>query len=101
MSSAGQWPTSWPISRCTTTHRPETQSLYKQHSARGYNAAEPFRLSEEPPSLIGDAITAHLVDREYTSDELAEAVLLTPHEFRRDLMGETTLGRAANVVDLF
>lgn len=75
--------------------------LYKQHSARGYNAAEPFRLSDEPPSLVRNAIQAHLADREYTPDELAEAVLLKPSEFARDLMGVTAAGRAANVVDLF
>jgi len=62
--------------------------LYKQHSARGYNSAEPYPLKAEPPTLVSAAINVHLQDHGYTRDELAEAALLTPQEFSRDFLGD-------------
>lgn len=75
--------------------------LYKQHSARGYNTAEPYLLSDEPPTLLRQAIDAHLDDFEYTSDDLARAILLNPAEFKRDLMGQSAPETGSNVVNLF
>jgi Zn-dependent peptidase ImmA (M78 family) len=62
--------------------------LYKQHSARGYNSAEPYPLKPEPPTLVNAAIKVHLEEHGYTRDELAEAALLTTQEFSRDFLGE-------------
>jgi Zn-dependent peptidase ImmA (M78 family) len=75
--------------------------LYKQHSARGFNTMEPYPVPDEPPTLIQAAIDAHLADMEYTPQDLAEAVLLNPTEFLRDLMGREEVGRPENVVGLF
>lgn len=73
--------------------------LYKQHSAHGYNAAEPYPLPEEPPTLINQAIRVHLQEHGYTTNELAESVLLSSEEFSRDLFGEPE--QRGNVVSLF
>jgi Zn-dependent peptidase ImmA (M78 family)/transcriptional regulator with XRE-family HTH domain len=73
--------------------------LYKQYSARGFNAQEPYPLSPEPPTLIAEAVRVHLNEHRYTPEELAEAVLLTAREFRRDFLGETE--SVGNVVNLF
>jgi hypothetical protein len=62
--------------------------LYKQHSARGYNAAEPYPLKPEPSTLVDAAISVHLKDHGYTRDELAAAALLSPEEFVRDFLKE-------------
>lgn len=75
--------------------------LYKQNSARGYNAAEPYPLPPEPPTLVHDAIRVHLQDHGYSRDELAEAVRLLPEEFGRDLLGEHERVHSGNVVNLF
>jgi Zn-dependent peptidase ImmA (M78 family)/transcriptional regulator with XRE-family HTH domain len=74
--------------------------LYKQHSARGYNAAEPYPLPPEPPTLVRTAIRVHLNEHGYTADELAEAVLLSRSEFGRDFL-EDAPRRDDNVVSLF
>ncbi len=74
--------------------------LYKQHSSRGYNSAEPYPLSPEPPTLVDQAIQVHLRDHGYTSGQLAEAVLLNQDEFSRDLLGHEPR-RDDNVVNLF
>ncbi len=73
--------------------------LYKQHSARGFNTVEPYPVPDEPSTLIETAIGAHLEDREYTFEDLAEAVLLTPEEFARDLWRKPL--SQGNVVSLF
>lgn len=62
--------------------------LYKQHSARGYNSAEPYPLKPEPPTLVDAAIDVHLGNHGYTREELAEAALMTPSELGRDFLGE-------------
>jgi len=62
--------------------------LYKQHSARGYNAAEPYPLKSEQSTLVDAAINVHLQEHGYTRDQLAEAALLTPQEFVRDFLKE-------------
>jgi Zn-dependent peptidase ImmA (M78 family)/DNA-binding XRE family transcriptional regulator len=66
--------------------------LYKQYSARHYNeyGGEPFELSSEPPTLVGEAIRVHRQDHGYTDAELAEAVLLTEDEFRDQMAPRTT-----------
>lgn len=74
--------------------------LYKQHSARGYNAAEPFEISPEPPAIIDAAISVHVSDHGYTHAELAESVRLTLDEFRAVFMGAATRGHD-NVISLF
>jgi Zn-dependent peptidase ImmA (M78 family)/transcriptional regulator with XRE-family HTH domain len=81
-------------------NRPTAVKLYKQHSARGYNAAEPYPLKPEPPTLVETAIHVHLGDHGYTRDELAEAVRLSPDEFRRDFMHEPEQARGT-VINLF
>jgi Zn-dependent peptidase ImmA (M78 family)/DNA-binding XRE family transcriptional regulator len=73
--------------------------LYKQHSARGYNSAEPYTLPPEPPTLIKRAIDVHLHDHAYTPAELASAVHLTSREFYRDFLGQRFPGD--NVISLF
>jgi len=75
--------------------------LYKQHSARRYNTREPYALSPEPPTLIGQAIHVHLTDHGYTTDELAEVLRLTAREFARDFLAEPESSRYDNVVNLF
>lgn len=75
--------------------------LYKQHSARGYNQAEPFPVAAEPPTLVNAAIGVHLQEHEYSAKQLADAMLLTTHEFSRDFLGMHELSHANNVVSLF
>jgi Zn-dependent peptidase ImmA (M78 family)/transcriptional regulator with XRE-family HTH domain len=73
--------------------------LYKQYSVRRYNVQEPYPLVPERSTIIAEAIRVHLEEHEYTAQELAEAVLLTPDEFERDLMAAPR--RHSNVVALF
>lgn len=79
--------------------------LYKQHSARGYNAAEPYPLPPEPPTLVQTAINVHLQEHGYTRDELAEAILLNPADFRQQFLGEPEPSEpepaGRNVINLF
>lgn len=75
--------------------------LYKQHSARGYNAAEPYPLSPEPPTLVKTAVNIHLEDYDYSHDQLAAAVFLNVDEFYRDFLGEVPPSHPANVISLF
>jgi Zn-dependent peptidase ImmA (M78 family)/transcriptional regulator with XRE-family HTH domain len=80
--------------------------LYKQHSARGYNAAEPYALRPEPATLVDAAIQVHLRDHGYTEEQLAEAAMLTPEEFVRDFLREDSVSprhgdlRPDNVISL-
>jgi Zn-dependent peptidase ImmA (M78 family)/transcriptional regulator with XRE-family HTH domain len=75
--------------------------LYKQHSARGYNTAEPYPLRPEPPTLVQAAVNAHLGDHEYTPEELAESVCLRADEFYEGLLGKPRPSPGSNVVSLF
>lgn len=75
--------------------------LYKQHSARGYNRAEPYPLDPEPPTIISEAIRIHLQEHNYTPAELAEAVRLLPGEFQHDFMGIHERSHPHNVISLF
>lgn len=61
--------------------------LYKQHSARGYNAAEPFAIPAEPPTLVRRAVDVHLQELGYSATELAEAVRLEYDELYTGLLG--------------
>lgn len=72
--------------------------LYKQHSAHGYNRAEPFPLSPEPPSLVRQAVDVHLSEHGYSVEELARVVRLDPDEFSREFLGREL---QPNVVSLF
>jgi Zn-dependent peptidase ImmA (M78 family)/DNA-binding XRE family transcriptional regulator len=67
--------------------------LYKQHSARGYNAAEPYPLKSERSTLVDAAINVHLREHGYSKDQLAEAALLTPQEFVRDFLKEAPVAK--------
>lgn len=82
-------------------NRPAAIKLYKQHSARGYNAAEPYPVKPEPPTLVETAIHVHLQEHGYSRDELAEAVRLNPDEFRRDFLHEPepSQGNVVNLLD--
>lgn len=75
--------------------------LYKQHSARGYSTAEPYPLGPEPPTLVQQAISAHLQDFEYTPAELAAAVRLDTAEFYTGLLGKPVPEHGGNVISLF
>ncbi len=75
--------------------------LYKQHSARGYNSAEPYPIPDEPPTLVQQAIRVHLQEHRYTPAELAQAVRLSTSEFYRDFLGETSPTERDNVIPLF
>ncbi len=75
--------------------------LYKQHSARGYNSAEPYSLSPEPPTLIKTAVNVHLQEYDYSHEELAMAVFLNTAEFYRDFLGERPPSHPPNVISLF
>ncbi|MCP9491529.1 MAG: XRE family transcriptional regulator [Solirubrobacteraceae bacterium MAG38_C4-C5] len=75
--------------------------LYKQHSARGYNFAEPYALSSEPPTLVKTAIDVHLEDYDYSHKELAAAVLVNLDEFYTDFLGQVPPSEAPNVISLF
>lgn len=81
--------------------QPSATRLYKQHSARGYNTAEPYPLSSEPPTLVQQAINAHLQDFEYTPAELAAAVRLDTAEFYAGLLGKPVPAHGGNVISLF
>ncbi|MDQ3677757.1 MAG: XRE family transcriptional regulator [Actinomycetota bacterium] len=75
--------------------------LYKQHSGRGYNSAEPYALSPEPPTLVKTAANIHLQDYDYSPNELAKAVFLNTDEFYRDFLGERPPSHPRNVISLF
>lgn len=75
--------------------------LYKQHSARGFNTAEPYPLPPEPATLLQQAIVVHLREHGYSHDELAEAIRLLPGEFGREFLGHHERTHSGNVVNLF
>jgi Zn-dependent peptidase ImmA (M78 family)/transcriptional regulator with XRE-family HTH domain len=75
--------------------------LYKQHSARGYNAAEPYPITPEPPTLVHQAVGVHLQDYEYTPAELATAIRLDTDEFYTGLLGRPAPAHGGNVISLF
>ncbi len=62
-------------------------------------AREPYPLAPEPTTIVPEAIRIHLDEHKYTQPELAEALLLTPDEFDRDLVAAPR--RYSNVVSLF
>ena len=70
---------------------PTATRLYKQHSARGFNASEPYPLPTELPRLIDNSIQVHLRDHGYTVDELARSVHMEPGEFRTEFMRQPEL----------
>ena len=51
--------------------------LYKQYSARGYNASEPYDVPAERPSLLAKAAQIHLTEHGYTQAQLREALCLS------------------------
>jgi len=73
--------------------------LYKQHSARGYNTAEPYAIRPEPPTLVQQAVDVHLTEHGYTASELAQAIRMSRTELFRDLLGQAVPGD--NVISLF
>jgi Zn-dependent peptidase ImmA (M78 family) len=74
--------------------------LYKQYSARGYNAGEPYPLPVEPTTLVESAIRIHLDEHGYSPEELAAGVgFLKPHEFNSEFSPITP--RSGNVVPMF
>lgn len=75
--------------------------LYKQHSARGYNTAEPYPLSPEPPTLTATAAHIRLDELGYSPSELAAAVYLSEGEFYRCFLGEEPPAQGSNVIGLF
>jgi Zn-dependent peptidase ImmA (M78 family)/transcriptional regulator with XRE-family HTH domain len=78
------------------------QRLYKQYSARGYNAAEPYPLPPEPQTLIPSAIDVHLRVHGYTPDELSTGVaLLYRDDFTQEFAPMADYSEGARVVSLF
>jgi Zn-dependent peptidase ImmA (M78 family) len=75
--------------------------LYKQYSARRYNAGEPYPLSPEPPTLISSAVDVHLRDHQYSIHELAKVSYLADDEFMRELLPDRPYSAGGNVVSLF
>ena len=67
--------------------RDQATRLYKQYSARGFNAGEPYPIATETPTLLTRAIQVHLQDHKYTKDELFEAIRLTTEDDYRELGG--------------
>jgi Zn-dependent peptidase ImmA (M78 family)/DNA-binding XRE family transcriptional regulator len=74
--------------------------LYKQHSSRGYNSAEPYELPAENPTLARSAVDVHLGDYDYSPEELAAAIYLNAREFYSEFLGERPPSDA-NVISLF
>lgn len=73
--------------------------LYKQHSARGYNTAEPYAIAPEPPTLVGQAVDVHLHEHGYNAAELAQAIRMSKGELFRDLLRRPM--PEDNVISLF
>jgi Zn-dependent peptidase ImmA (M78 family)/transcriptional regulator with XRE-family HTH domain len=61
--------------------------LYKQYSARGFNAAEPYPVPMEIPTLLARVIRVHLDDHNYTYKELLEAMRLVNAEDYQEVGG--------------
>jgi len=60
----------------------KTKSLYVQISRRGWRTEEPYALEPESPATLEAAVTVHLHEHGYSTDELARIVDLHPKEFR-------------------
>lgn len=83
---------------------PAALRLYKQFSARGYNAAEPYPIAPEPPTIIPTAVEIHLRDHGYTPTELSEGVAYLfadefAGEFSESISQEESLGRVVPLFD--
>jgi hypothetical protein len=50
--------------------------LYKQHSARGFNAGEPYHLPMETPTVLCQPTEVHPNEHNYARHELLEAIRL-------------------------
>lgn len=68
------------------THEHVTR-LYKQYSARGFNAAEPYPIAMEMPTLLAGALRVHLDDHKYTHKELLQAIRLVNIDDYREVGG--------------
>jgi Zn-dependent peptidase ImmA (M78 family)/transcriptional regulator with XRE-family HTH domain len=76
--------------------------LFKQYSARGYNAAEPYPVPPEPTTIIPSAIEVHLRDHDYTPTELATGVaFLFDDDFAEEFGESGDYSGDATVVSLF
>lgn len=90
--------------RTGTIDQAAATRLYKQYSARGYNAAEPYDLPPEPPTIIPAAVAVHLSEHDYTPEELSEDVAyLHASEFSTEFAPLPVDGASggASVVPLF
>jgi Zn-dependent peptidase ImmA (M78 family) len=67
--------------------RDQATRLYKQYSARGFNAAEPYPIATETPTLLTRAMQVHLEDHKYTRAELLEAIRLATEDDYREVGG--------------
>jgi Zn-dependent peptidase ImmA (M78 family) len=67
--------------------RDQATRLYKQYSARGFNAGEPYHLPMETPSILARAIGVHLNAHNYTRQELLEAIRLVTEDDYREVGG--------------
>lgn len=63
-----------------TVSESRSRSLYVQLSQKGYVNDEPYPLTLEEPTLIGQAIRVHMEEHGYSRAELAELVLLREDE---------------------
>lgn len=75
----------------------QRRSFYTRLSQMGYRKREPHPLAAEEPRLIGRIVQHHQQQNGYTADELAAAVHLLPHEFRRRFMPASRNGRLQSV----
>jgi Zn-dependent peptidase ImmA (M78 family)/transcriptional regulator with XRE-family HTH domain len=96
IENAGRLKMHWRVSIKTLIRRAESVGaitrdsstrLYKQYSARGYNAAEPYPLKDETPTILNRALQVHLEDHNYTHAELLEAIRLSTEDDYREVGG--------------
>jgi Zn-dependent peptidase ImmA (M78 family) len=66
------------------------KSLYVQMSRAGWRSGEPFELERETPSLSDTAISVHMNQHGYSTDELAGIANLWTDEFRALYQPEIT-----------
>lgn len=67
--------------------REDAVRLYKKHSWHGYNAAEPYEIPAETPTLLSQASQVHLTEHGYTEDELRRAIRVKTDDDFREITG--------------
>jgi Zn-dependent peptidase ImmA (M78 family)/DNA-binding XRE family transcriptional regulator len=65
-----------------------SRMLWRQLSAAGYRKKEPVTIAGEEPTLLAELVRVHTEDLEYSVEELAAAVDMTPDDLAAKYLGQ-------------